>query len=163
MTLESESEQILLPFARNPDEGTAWWWFNSLAVVKASSKETGGLFTVLEVTDPPNEATPLHVHHREDESFFILEGTATFEIGDSTVEASPGDFLYGPRGIPHRYTAGAEGCRLLFFLTPGGFDELVAQISQPAERRELPPPSDDEPDWERIASIAASYGNEMLG
>jgi mannose-6-phosphate isomerase-like protein (cupin superfamily) len=162
LTVEPESDKANEPIARTREEGQAWWWFNSLAVVKASSKETGGQFTVLEVTDPPHEATPLHVHHREDESFFVLDGGATFVIGDATVEAGPGDFLYGPRGIPHRYTTGAEGCRLLFILTPGGFDEMVTQMSTPAERRELPPPSEDEPDWERIASLAAAYGNEIL-
>jgi hypothetical protein len=59
------------------------------------------------------------------------------------------------------YTDGAEGCRLLFILLPGGLDEMVAGMSRPAERLELPPP-EDEPDWERIAKLASSHGNDIL-
>jgi mannose-6-phosphate isomerase-like protein (cupin superfamily) len=152
-----------VPIVRKRDEGQAWWWFNSLALVKASARETGGLLSVLEILEPPHEAAPLHVHHNEDEAFVILDGSATFVIGDVTVDAGPGDFLYGPRGIPHRYITGEQGCRLLFILTPGGMEEMIAGMSRPAERLELPPPPDDEPDWEKIAKLASSHGNEILG
>jgi mannose-6-phosphate isomerase-like protein (cupin superfamily) len=158
-----DSGQVKQPHVRKRGEGQAWWWFNSLVLVKAASRETGGLLTVLEVIDPPDDATPLHVHHKEDETFLILEGTASFVIGDTTVEAGVGDVLYGPRGIPHRYTAGPDGCRMLFILTPGGMDEMIAEMSRPAERLELPLPMEEEPDWEQIARIAAAYGNEILG
>jgi mannose-6-phosphate isomerase-like protein (cupin superfamily) len=163
MVTDSAPEQAQVPLIRRPDEGLAWWWFNSLTLVKAGASETGGRLTVLDVTEPPHEQVPLHVHHREDESFYILDGSAEFVIGDLTVGAKAGDFLYGPRGIPHRYTVGADGCRMLFILTPGGLDEMVAGMSQPAERLELPAPSDEEPDWEQIASLAERYGNEVLG
>jgi mannose-6-phosphate isomerase-like protein (cupin superfamily) len=162
MSAEPDVDQVQSPLVRRHNEGQALWWFNSLTLVKASGRETGGLLTVLEVTEPAGEETPLHVHENEDESFFILEGSASFVIGDLTVEAGVGDFLYGPRGIPHRYTVGPAGCRLLFILTPGGFDEMVAGMSQPAEQLTLPPPTDEEPDWERIASVADEYGNRIL-
>ena len=55
----------------------------------------------------------------------------------------------GPRDIPHRYTVGPNGCRMLFICTPGGFEDLVREMSVPAESRTLPPPSDEEPDLER--------------
>jgi mannose-6-phosphate isomerase-like protein (cupin superfamily) len=150
------------PIVRRRDEGQAWWWFNSLTLVKASAHETGGLLTVLELFEPPHEEAPLHVHRNEDEAFVILEGTATFVIGDTTADVGPGDFLYGPRGIPHSYTTGAEGCRLLFILTPGGMEEMIAGMSRPAERLELPHPPEEEPDWEKIAELASTYGNEIL-
>lgn len=162
MVSASGSDQSQVPLVRKRDEGQALWWFNSLTLVKASGQDTGGLMTVLDVTEPPGEETPLHVHEREDESFYMLEGTASFVIGDLKVEAEAGDFLYGPRGIPHRYTAGPDGCRMLFILTPGGFDEMVAGMSQPAEQLTLPPSSDEEPDWEKIASVADAYGNRIL-
>jgi len=61
--------------------------------------------------------------------------------------ASAGDFAFGPRGIPHRYTVGAAGCRMLFIMTPGGFENLVREMSVPALSCTLPPASDEEPDW----------------
>ncbi len=114
------------------------------------------------MTEPPGAQAPLHVHHREEEAFWILEGSATFEVGDTTIEARAGDYLFGPRDIPHRYTAGDAGCRMLFICTPGGFEDLVREMSEPAESRTLPPPSEEEPDFERVAAVAEAHGCELL-
>jgi len=119
--------------------------------------------TIVEITAPAGDEAPLHVHHREDEGFWILEGYAVFEVGDTRVEAHAGDYLFGPRGIPHRYSVGDAGCRMLFIMTPGGFEDLVIAMSEPAASRTLPPPSGEEPDWERIAAIAHAHGAELLG
>jgi quercetin dioxygenase-like cupin family protein len=145
------------------DEAEALWWFDSLAIIKATADTTAGQVSIIDVTEPPNAETPLHVHHREDEGFLILEGDATFEIGSLTIEARAGDYLLGPRGIPHRFTVGSSGCRMLFILTPGGFEAVVRAMSRPAEARVLPPPSDVEPDWEAIAAVAQAHGAELLG
>jgi mannose-6-phosphate isomerase-like protein (cupin superfamily) len=153
----------LKPMAVASDEGEARWWFSSLAVIKVTAADTAGQMTLVEVAEPPGADGPLHVHHREDEGFWILEGDATIEIGDRVYEAHTGDFVFGPRGIPHRYTVGSNGCRLLFIMTPGGFEKLVVEMSQPAESRTLPPPSDEEPDWEHVASVARENGCELLG
>ena len=119
--------------------------------------------TIVEVTEPPEAEAPLHVHYREGEAFWILEGRATFQVGDQTVEARAGDYLFGPRNIPHKYTVGEQGCRMLFVCTPGGnFENVVRQMSVPAESRTLPPPSDEEPDFERVAAIAKANGCELL-
>ena len=73
------------------DEGEARWWFGSLAVIKATAAQTGGQMAIIEITEPPGAEAPLHVHHREDEGFWLLEGSATFEVGDTTIEAHAGD------------------------------------------------------------------------
>ena len=163
MTKDLGRAQTLKPLAVARDEGEARWWFGSLAVIKATAADTGGQMTIIEVTEPPGAEAPLHVHHREDEGFWLLEGDATFEVGGTTIEAHAGDYLFGPRDVPHRFTAGGAGCRMLFILTPGGFEELVVAMSERAASRTLPPPSDEEPDRERIAAIARAYGNELLG
>ena len=82
----------------------------------------------------------------------------TFEVGGETIEASAGDYVFGPRDIPHRYTVGPEGCRMLFILTPGGFEELVRATSEPAGERTLPPAPTEEPDFEAIAAVPPSTG-----
>jgi quercetin dioxygenase-like cupin family protein len=144
-------------------EGEARWWFAALAEIKASAADTDGQLTIVEVTEPPGAQTPLHVHHREDEGLWILDGEVTFHVGDVTIEARAGDFAWGPRDVPHRYTAGPDGCRMLFILTPAGFEGLVRDMSEPAAERTLPPPSDEEPDFERVARVARAYGCELLG
>jgi mannose-6-phosphate isomerase-like protein (cupin superfamily) len=163
MVQETISNQGLQPVVVDKGEGNARWWFQCLAVIKATSADTGGQMSIIEITEPPGAEGPLHVHHREDEGFWLLEGSATFEVGDTTVEAEAGDYLFGPRDIPHRYTVGPAGCRMLFLMTPGGFEDLVIAMSEPAGSRTLPPPSEEEPDWERIAAIAEAYGCELLG
>jgi quercetin dioxygenase-like cupin family protein len=162
MTPDTSQAPALKPVAVPSGEGEARWWFGSLVVIKATAADTGGQMTILEITEAPGAEGPLHVHHREDEGFWILEGDVTFEVGDATIEAHPGDYVFGPRDIPHRYTVGDTGCRMLFIFTPGGFEDLILEMSEPAGSRTLPPPSEEEPDWERIAAIAKAHGGELL-
>jgi mannose-6-phosphate isomerase-like protein (cupin superfamily) len=162
MTQNMTPTQSLKPLAVRSHEGEPRWWFSNLAVIKATAADTRGYLTIVEVTKPPGVEGPLHVHHREDEGFWILEGSATFEIGNLRIDAQAGDYVFGPRHIPHRYSVGARGCRMLFLMTPGGFEDLVTAMSQPAQQRTLPPPSDEAPDWARVAAIAQAHGAELL-
>jgi quercetin dioxygenase-like cupin family protein len=152
----------LRPLAVSKDKGEARWWFASLAVIKATAPQSGGQMAIIEVTEPLGAEAPLHVHHREDEGFWLLEGSATFEVGELRIEAQAGDYLFGPRDIPHRYTVGPAGCRMLFIMTPGGFEEFVIATSEPAGSRSLPPPCEEEPDWDRLAAMSQAYGCELL-
>ena len=154
--------KTLEPSVVRSDEGDARWWFGSLAVIKATAVDTGGQFTIVEITEPPGAEAPLHVHHREDEAFWVLEGDVTLEVGGTTIEASAGDYAFGPRGIPHRYTVGDRGCRMLFICTPAGFETLVREMSEPAAARTLPPATDALPDLERVAAVAEANGCELL-
>lgn len=165
MTQKTSQAPALDPLAVAGDRGEARWWFGGLAVIKATAADTGGQMTIVEVTDPPNEAGPLHVHHTEDEGFWILEGSATFEVGDQTIEARAGDYLYGPRDIPHRYTTGPAGCRMLFIFTPGGFEDVLRATSRPADSRTLPPADEPPPSDEEMQQMQAAiqaHGCELL-
>ncbi|MDP8967743.1 MAG: quercetin 2,3-dioxygenase [Actinomycetota bacterium] len=166
MTQQTSQAPALDPVAVAGGEGEARWWFGGLAVVKATAADTGGQMTILEITEPPNEQGPLHVHHTEDEAFWILDGSATFEIGEQTIEARAGDYLFGPRDIPHRYATGPDGCRMLFIFTPGGFEDLLRATSRPAESRTLPPEGEDAPpseeDMQRMQAAIQAHGCELL-
>ena len=144
-------------------EGEARWWFGALVEIKLTAEDTGGQLAIVEIAEPPGAEAPLHVHHREDEGFWVLEGAVTFEAGGTTVEAGSGDFVFGPRDVPHRYVVGDQGCRMLFILTPAGMEDLIRELSEPAESRSLPPPLEEEPDMERIQGLGKAYGIEMLG
>ena len=157
----------LEPIAVSSGEGEARWWGDGLAEVKVTAAQSDDRMTILEITDPPNKEAPLHVHHQEDEGFWILDGSATFEVGDTTIEARAGDYLFGPRDIPHRYTTGPDGCRMLFIFTPGGFEELLMAVSAPAEQRGLPPTDREEPEpteeaMEAMQAAIRAHGCELL-
>ncbi len=64
------------------------------------------------------------MHHNDDEAFWVLEGELTFEVGEETIKASPGSFLFGPKDVPHRYTVESGPARMLFLYSPAGFEEF---------------------------------------
>jgi mannose-6-phosphate isomerase-like protein (cupin superfamily) len=140
--------------------GQQRWFFGMLAEVKASAADTGGRYTLLEITAPPGLQTPLHVHYREDEGFYVLDGTVTILVGEETVELGPGQHAFGPRDIPHRFTVGPDGARMIWVLTPGSFEDFVEEVSVPAEAPTVPPPSVVPP--ENAAEIVLRHGMELL-
>ncbi len=162
MTQQTDETQGLKPIAVGKGEGEARWWFGALAVIKTTAAETGGQLTIIDITNPPGWEAPLHVHHRDDEGFWILEGSATIEVGDTTLEVGAGDYAFGPRDIPHRYTVGDAGCRMLFIMVPGGMEDVVRATSEPAASLTLPPPPDQEPDIDAIKAIVKQHGYELL-
>ena len=152
----------LQPFSVSAEGGEALWWGGGLAVIKATGEDTGGQMAILEITEPPDAEAPRHVHHKEDEAFWVLEGEATFKVGDETIVVGPGDYAFGPRDIPHSYRVGPSGCRMLFIVTPAGFEELVRHMSVPAPERTLPPEPQQPPDTEGLGDLFGRYGCEIV-
>lgn len=140
--------------------GDARWFFGMLAQIRATAAETDGAYTVVDVTAPAGMAAPLHVHHREDEAFLVLEGSVTLFVGDERIEATAGDFAFGPREVPHRFDVGPDGVRMLWICTPAGFEDLVEAASVPAAALTVPPVEVTPPD--DAADIVARFGNELL-
>ena len=73
-----------------------------------------------------------------------------------------GDYAFGPRDIPHSFSVGDKGARVLFILTPGGFEKLILASSEPAKARTVPPHSDEMPDFARLQAIVGQFGGEIL-
>ena len=163
--MTEQTTQRLEPAVVRSSEGEARWWFGGLAEIKATAADTGGRMTIVEVTQHPGAEAPLHVHYRDDEGCWVLEGEVTFEVGDQTIEASAGDYVFGPRDIPHRFTVGDQGCRMLFILVPGGIEDLIRATSEPAPSRTLPPPPEAEPtpgEMEGLKAVIKEHGYELL-
>jgi mannose-6-phosphate isomerase-like protein (cupin superfamily) len=152
--------QALEARALNNLEGEARWWFGQLAIIKATAKDTGGGFTLVEIIVNAGYETPLHVHHNEDEGFWMVDGSATFTVGHQTIEAGPGAYLFGPKDVPHKWKAGPNGARLLYLFGPAGFENLIREMSVPALAL-VPPPPDVVPPA-NAPEIAAKYGIELL-
>ena len=164
VVLDAEGNARSRTFAVGSDEGEARWWFGGLATIKATGKETDGLYTLVEVLNAEGEG-PLHVHHREDEGFWILEGELTIEVGEKKIKAGSGSFVFGPKDVPHRYTVDSGPARLLYILSPASFEEFVYATSVPAEERVLPPAPEGPPreaEMEQLRALARQYGGELL-
>src|SRR2546423_15625577 len=146
---------------RTHGEGDAIWMLGGLYEVKASSEETGGAATVMEMTIPPGMGPPPHVH-AGGESVYVLEGTIRYHIDGEQIDADAGSFFHVPEGTVENFEpAGDTPVRLLVMYTPGGIDKVFVAAGEPAQTREMPPPPSSPPDVERIAEIGARYGVDL--
>ncbi len=149
--------------ALQPGQGEALWFLGFLVTIKASSEATAGAVAVIEHLGPRGSGSPLHVHSREDEWFYVTEGELTFWVGGQVINAPAGSFVYGPRDIPHTFTVSSEQARFLLVTEPAGFEEFVRALAEPAERLEIPPAPGAPPDMTAVAKLAAEHGIEILG
>ncbi len=153
----------LAPIALRAGEGEALWAFGCLVTVKASAETTGGRVAVLEHLAGRGAGSPLHVHHREDEWFYVMDGELTFWVGGQVIEAPTGAFVFGPREIPHTFTVGSEQARFLLVTEPAGLEGMLRALGEPASSLTIPPAPTAPPDMARIAEVTAGYGIEILG
>jgi len=118
---------------------------------KAVGADTSGSFSLFETMTPPKCGPPPHLHHREDESFYVLEGEFAFRFGDATLRATCGDFLTAPRGLLHTFqNVGDTPGRLLIIARPSGIENFFEEFSQI--------PLDRPPDLKEVSRIGAKYG-----
>jgi len=148
-------------YHRERNEGTAFWFLDTLMHVKAGATDTRGAFTLIEVLAPTGFGTPLHLHHREEEGFYVLEGSMKVQCGDDSWEAGPGSFHLLPSGVPHAYVITSGPCRMLQVTSPSQFEDFAAEVGRPATSPTLPEPSP--PNMEVLLAASARYGNEILG
>jgi quercetin dioxygenase-like cupin family protein len=164
--LNAEGEAAIRTFAHEPGEGEAWWWFGLLATIKATGEQTGGAYSLVEILAPDGYESVLHVHHLEDEGFYILEGEITLYVGEQKIKAPPGSFAFGPKDVPHAFRVDSGPARLLFILSPAGMEGFIRESSEPARSLTIPPAPEEEPDeaeMEQLTALAARYGGEILG
>ncbi len=154
----------LRPYAIHRAEGEKLSFFGSLAWIKATGEQTGGALALIEHVIPPGAGSPWHVHHNEDESFYVIEGEILFIIGDEQqrITADPGTYVFGPREIPHGFrNDGSEPARMLLETTPAGFEQFVLALAEPAPASGFAPAAP--PDMERLMAEAAKANIEILG
>jgi quercetin dioxygenase-like cupin family protein len=151
------------PYRLASGEGLAdVWWKTGRVTVKVAGAETGNAFSQIEVDDPRGGGTPVHVHHDEDETFYILEGEVTFLVGDERIDVAAGDFLFAPRDIPHAYVVRSERSRILSTISPAGIEQLFVSLGSPVVGTE-PPTDVVMPPMPEMARLFAAHGAEILG
>src|SRR5687768_13573550 len=159
---EDAMEAALRPYALARDEGEAFWFLGAQTWVKATSAQTGGAFGLVEQVLPTGFASPWHVHHAEDEAFYVAEGEMTFLCGDQRGAAGPGTWVWGPREVPRGFrVAGTSPARLRPLATPAGFEQFVVELGEPAADWSSPPSGP--PDMAKLMAVAAKYRVDLLG
>jgi mannose-6-phosphate isomerase-like protein (cupin superfamily) len=148
-------------YALGPGGGADLWFLDTRMTVKAGGAQTGGAFTLLEWSAPRGFGPPRHVHHAEDEGFYVIEGEMAVECGERRWTAGPGSFVFLPHGIPHVFVVTAGPVRGLQITSPAGFEDFIAELGRPATSPGLPEPSP--PDVPRLVEAGSRYGNDVVG
>jgi quercetin dioxygenase-like cupin family protein len=129
----------------------------------ATGAQTGGAYTLAEARVPPGGGPPPHIHGREDEGFFILEGEITFLLGDQRVVARAGSYIQGPRGIPHAFKNESNTtARMLILVTPSGFETFLASFAHTLPSFESPPIPPSPEEIGKLLEVAPKFGITIL-
>jgi quercetin dioxygenase-like cupin family protein len=155
------------------DEGVLdLWWPYGPSVGRYTIKTTGagsqGSLVQLVIRDSQGAATPVHIHHDADETFYVLSGEVTAFVGDERIDARAGDFVFGPRGVPHAWVVRSESAELLVTSGPAGtedaeghgIDGFFREVGFPVDG---PKPEPQMPDNEHFARRMMAYNIELVG
>ena len=127
------------PYELNIDQAPAFWQVDILWVLLASAEQTGGAYTLFHQICPKNSGPTPH-YHDQDETFYILDGEITFVEDGQTIVGKAGSFIFVPRGTVHTFRVDSETATVLNGYTPGGFEQIIRELGEPAPERVLPPP-----------------------
>ncbi len=117
--------------------------------------DNDGHFDFIEATITYLQGPPLHIHHEQDDTFFVLEGTLKLQVGDDLFDLHPGDLASAPKGTPHAFVnLHKEPVRTINIMTPGGFDRTLEDFAA------LPP---GPPDQQILDELAQKHKAEFVG
>ena len=153
---------VPIAFLTNGQEAPAYWQKDILWLIHASSQQTGGAYCLLEQFCPRNSGPPPH-YHDQHEGFYLLEGAITFQAGDQILKAQGGFSVSIPRGTIHSFRVDSEVAHVLNFYTPGGFEEIIIELGQPAPTRSMPPPGIDKAfPVEKVQAVLQKVGMNVV-
>lgn len=142
-------------------EQDAYWWQGSRMTIKARGETTGGLLGLTEGSFYRGFGPPLHVHRREDEGMYVIEGEIRFRQGPDELIGGPGTWVWMPRGIEHTFKVESESARALVIITPAGFEQMFVEGGIPVGDSPEPPAQEYDP--EAAKALAERFGFEVVG
>lgn len=145
-----------------PGAGPSVWSLGGRFTVKLDEVASEGRLSLVEAVALRSTEPPLHVHHREDEAWYVLDGHMTFYVGDDAFDAPGGTFVYAPKGLPHTFTVDVEPTRVLVLAAPSGFEHFARELGTPATS-DTPPPGLTVPGPDVLGPVGERYGIEVLG
>src|SRR5262245_22914564 len=142
-------------------EGKAYWVVGDLYTILASGDDTGGAYALIHALVPPGGGPPPHIHRRDDEAFYVLEGEVTIHADGQSTTATAGTWITLAKGSRHSFrNNGAAPARMLILVTPSGLEKFFAEVGVEATDRTAAPPVTPA-DIERLVAVAPRYGMEI--
>jgi quercetin dioxygenase-like cupin family protein len=148
-------------FIHNVDSAPAYWWLDTLWIVLAEAKDTGGRFSMMEQLAGKDSGPGPHKHTWSDETFYMFDGEIRFLIGEEIKTARTGDFLMIPRNTRHAFRVISETARYLNGYTPASLEAALVEFATPAADRALPP-KNASPIIKMTPELLSRYGMDML-
>ena len=140
------------------------WYMGMLLTNLVAKQDTNEAYSLLEATLAPGSEPPPHVHSREDELFYVLEGEFDVYVGEQAYKAKTGECVFLPQFKPHAFVIRSSRLRVLILYTPGGLEEAFHRMSSPAKN--LEPPTEaltySMSDLEHTAQRFAEFGVQIL-
>jgi mannose-6-phosphate isomerase-like protein (cupin superfamily) len=147
---------------QNQDKANAYWVLGDFYNFKITGNETNGGFTIIEQIIQPNSGPPPHIHHREDEAFYVLDGKFSFLCGEKETIAKSGSFMYVPKGMLHTFkNINETQSRLLVVITPAGLENFFYAIGTPVGNSDNPP-AFDPTILDKLMHLASEYQMDIL-
>jgi quercetin dioxygenase-like cupin family protein len=147
---------------RKPAEGRTIAVFGDVYRFLATGDDTNGTYALWEAIVPPGGGPPPHVHSREEEGFYILEGEITFSVGEEKIVATAGMFANMPVGTPHSFKNESDcPAKMLISVAPAGLEQMFFEVGVPVAQgvKTALPPTKEEVD--KFLAIAPRYGVEI--
>jgi quercetin dioxygenase-like cupin family protein len=142
--------------------GRAAWVVGDHYTIKASGADTGGAFALIEVLVPPQSGPPPHVHSREDEAFYVLEGEFEVHVGGQRLTAGPGSWVTLAKGSPHHFkNIGPTPAKMLILATPAGLDQFFLEAGREATDSSPESGAVRPEDTKKLLAVAPKYGIEI--
>ncbi len=139
------------------------WYSGWLMTFLATAEDTQGQFALIEGVARKGNVPPPHIHHREEETFYVVEGEMTVSVGDRTTKATPGTTVTVPRHMVHSFAIDSEQLRVLILVTPAGMDGWFKEFSVPAPAMTLPPAAEvSYSEIEKMLAAAPKFGIEFV-
>ncbi len=153
---------VRVPVLVGPGEGPSVWSLGGRFTIKLDDAQAEGRFSLQEAMASRAAEPPLHIHHREDEAWYILDGQMTFYVDDVAYRAASGSFVLAPMGRRHTFTVDVEPTRVLVFAAPAGFEHFALELGRPVSS-DVPPSDLAMPGPDALGSVAERYGIEVVG
>ena len=145
------------------DTGPCYWGPGDRYTFLVTGAQTNGGYFIMEAIIPPGGGPPLHIHHREEESFYVLEGVLDITLGEKKVKATTGDFVQIPRGTIHAFlNAGSTIARMLLFFSPAGMDKYFEEVLEPVQDRSAAIPKVTDVLIARMVGAGPKHGIEFV-
>ncbi|CRK57133.1 Uncharacterized conserved protein, contains double-stranded beta-helix domain [Alloactinosynnema sp. L-07] len=148
---------LTTPYQRGRALDQSRWYPGALFTWLARAEDTGGAYSLLDVRARPGSEPPPHTHTYEDEAALVITGDVTFHVGEQTMHATDGQFVYLPRGLQHHFTINSPKAHFVYLVTPAGLETTFDEFSEPAATLAVPDPPHGPPPEELMAAMLARF------